>query len=396
MLDSRLAFTLTPALGEDFVGRDEITTELTKQLSSKNKIGFSLSGIRRVGKTSILKEVGRRLSEEKIPVVYVSIWRVSPNTIDEFVKVMNRATIRAFQDRLPSKFKFEQLLVTGKTALVTFLQNLKLSATVAEDLELTVSYVRKETGDVDAALTASFSLVEHLGEMTKSRSVLIIDEFPSMVELTYGTKNQKIGDSVIKLIRTLYEDFAQTKLVVSGSYRQTMKNLVAKQRSPFYKQLLLREVEPFTGFEYDAFIRHYLPRLKFSNNEVKDQFFNVTSGIPYNLQLLGAEIQLRGIDFLDPKKLSSLIQSVLEKEGELSFKELVDEVSPSEVKVLRALAESPEIKPNEIAAQQFLDKATVGSSLNLLVKKGVIERSGRGLYRFTDNLFREWLKVIED
>jgi AAA+ ATPase superfamily predicted ATPase len=90
-------FTLTPALDDDFVGRKDITTELVKQLASKNKIGYSLSGVRRIGKTSILKEVARRLSQNKeIRVVYVSVWRVSPNTIDEFIRVVNRAVLDAF------------------------------------------------------------------------------------------------------------------------------------------------------------------------------------------------------------------------------------------------------------------------------------------------------------
>ncbi len=386
-------------MAEDFVGRKEITTEMTRQLSSKNKIGFSLSGVRRVGKTSILKEVSRRLVEsEKIPVVYVSVWRVSPSTIDEFVKVMNRATISAFQDRLPVKFKFEELLATGKAALTRFLGSLKLSAKVADDLELTVSYVRKEANDVDAALSGCFSLVEHLGELTNARPVLIIDEFPSLTDMTYGTKNQKIGDSIIKLIRTLYEDYRRTKLVVSGSYRQTMKNLVAKQRSPFYKQLLLREVEPFEVSEYNEFIEHYLPGLKFAKNDdgAKEQLYRLTSGIPYNLQLLGSEIQLQDIRYLDSEKLSRVVQTVLRKEGELSFKEFIDDMSPSEVKVLKALAKSQEMKPSEIANQQFMDKDTVGYSLNLLTKKGVIGRSGRGMYRFADNLFCEWLKISGD
>ncbi len=249
---------------------------------------------------------------------------------------------------------------------------------------------------MDAAITACLSLIEHLGEMTKSKSVLVIDEFPSVAELTYGARNQKIGDSVIKLIRTLYEDFRQTKLVVSGSYRQTMENLVAKKRSPFYKQLLLREIESFSDSEYGEFIQHYLSDLKFANDEVKKQLFKVTSGVPYNLQLLGTEIQLQDIDYLDLEKLSRLVQTVLEKEGELSFREFVDDLSPSEVKVLKALAKAPEMRPSEIASQQFIDKDTIGSSLSALVKSGIIERSSRGIYRFTDNLFCEWMKIIDD
>ena len=149
-----MAFTLTPALADDFVGRKEITSELVNQLSSRNKIGYSLSGVRRIGKTSILKEVERRLTENrKVPVAYVSVWRVSPNTIDEFVRVANRAALNAFRNRLPAKFKFEELLVTGKAALTRFLNSLKLSAKVTDDLEVSISYVRREASDVDDALT---------------------------------------------------------------------------------------------------------------------------------------------------------------------------------------------------------------------------------------------------
>ncbi len=392
-----MAFTLTPATADDFVGRKEITSELVKQLTSKNKIGFSLLGVRRVGKTSILKEVERRLGEcKQVRVIYVSIWRVSPNTIDELVKVLNRAAINAYQDRLPTKFKFEELLVTGKAALSRFLQSLKLSAQVANDLELSISYVRRETTDVDAALTGCFSLIEHLGEMTGTTSVLIIDEFPSMVELTCGTRNQKIGLSSIKLMRTLYEDFKCTKLVISGSYRQTMKNLAAKQSAPFYKQLLLREIEPFDEYEFREFLQHYLPDVRFTSKTVLEQLHQITSGIPYNLQLIGSEIQQEGLKELDSEKIARIVNTVLQKEGEFSFKEFVDDLTPSEVKVLRALSRVPGIKPSEIAVQQFMDKDTVGYSLNMLIGKGIILRKERGVYRLTDNLFGEWLKMDDE
>ena len=392
-----MAFTLTPALADDFVGRKEITSELVNQLSSRNKIGYSLSGVRRIGKTSILKEVERRLTENrKVPVAYVSVWRVSPNTIDEFVRVANRAALNAFRNRLPAKFKFEELLVTGKAALTRFLNSLKLSAKVTDDLEVSISYVRREASDVDDALTGCLSLIEHLGEMTRTNSVLIVDEFPSLVDLTYGAKNQKIGDSMIKLIRTLYEGFKRTKLVISGSYRQTMRNLVAEQSAPFYKQLLLREIEPFSESEYKEFLQHYLPGLKFTRDAVWEQLYRITNGIPYNLQLLGSEIQLQGLNDLSSEKLSGVVDGVLRKEGELSFKEFVDDLTPSEVKVLRALARSSDIKPSGIAAQQFMDKDTVGYSLSLLVNKGIIVRRGRGAYVFPDNLFGEWLKSSDD
>ncbi len=224
-----MSFSLYPVSGKDFIGRYEIIRELVKELASKNKIGFSLSGIRRIGKTSILKEAKRVLEKKDITVIYISVWRIVPLTVDEFAKIMNRMIISEFQKKLPKKFKFEQLLVTGAKALATFLQNLRLSPSVVDDLGVSVSYIRKESDDVEDAIKKSFSLIEDLSKMTNTKSILIIDEFPSLVDLTYGTKNQKIGAEIIRLLRTLFEDFKYTKLVVSGSFRDTLENLVAKE-----------------------------------------------------------------------------------------------------------------------------------------------------------------------
>ena len=83
-----MSFSLYPVSGKDFIGRDEIIRELVKELASKNKIGFSLSGIRRIGKTSILKEAKRVLEKKDITVIYISVWRIVPLTVDEFAKII--------------------------------------------------------------------------------------------------------------------------------------------------------------------------------------------------------------------------------------------------------------------------------------------------------------------
>ncbi len=385
-----MSFSLYSVSGRDFIGRHKIIEELVKELASKNRIGFSLSGIRRIGKTSILKETKRILEKKGITVIYISVWSIVPLTVDEFTKIMNRATISEFQKKLPKKFKFEQLLATGAKAITTFLQNLKLSSNVAQDLEVSVSYVRKESDDVEDAIKRSFSLIEDLSEMTGTKSILIIDEFPSLADMTYGTKNQKIGTQIIQLLRTLFEDFKHTKLVVSGSFRDTLQNLVAKERAPFYKQLLLRQIPPFNEDEFEEFLKHYLPELKFQDN-TKAQLYKISSGVPYNLQLIGKEIQHMELKKIDKKILDKVVCSVLKKEGDYSFKEFVSSLSPSEIKVLKGLAKSPGLAPIEISRQEFVDENSVNACLNTLEKKAIIEKIKRGRYRFTDNMFACWL-----
>ncbi|MDG6918406.1 MAG: hypothetical protein JRN62_03115 [Nitrososphaerota archaeon] len=404
MSEHQLPFTLTPVVDKDFVGRKALIEELCKQLSSKNKLGFSVSGIRRIGKTSVLKEVSRRLDEKDVPTVYVSVWRVSPSTVDEFVRVMNRAAIAAFNDVLPVRFKLEEVLDAGKSALRKFLQGLKLSAKVVADMEVSVSYVRRESDDVDAAITSCFSLIEHMGEMTSRLPVLMLDEFPSLVDLSYGSKNQKVGESMIRLIRTLYEDFRRTKIVVSGSNRQTLQNLVARQKAPFYKQLLLREVKPFSDEEYGEFLSRYLPWLRFDKHaddpvhDFRSDLLAVSSGIPYNLQLLGSELESKGVKQLGKGNLEMVVDSVLKNQGELSFREFLSDLTPSQTKVLRALAKhGPSgVRPSEISAKEYIGKEAVGYSLNMLVAKGILRHGGKGEYGFVDNLFMAWLKATND
>lgn len=386
-----MSFSLYSVSGNDFIGRKAIIKELVNELASKNRIGFSLSGVRRIGKTSILKETKRILEKKNIMVIYISAWSIVPPTVDEFTKILSHTVIAEFSKKLPIKFKFEQLLATGARALATFLKNLKLTSNVAKDLEISISYIRKESDDVDNAIKKTFSLLEDVSKMTNTKSVLIIDEFPSLVDLTYGTKNQKIGTDIVRLLRTLFEDFSYTKLVVSGSFRDTLENLITKERAPFYKQLLLREIQPFNEVEFEAFLRHYLPRLKFANDATKIKLYNITSGIPYNLQLIGKEIQYLGVTKLDEEKLDKTVEAVLKKEGGQSFKEFVADLSPSEVKVLKGLAKHPEIAPVEISRLEFIDENSVNACLNTLEKKSIIKKIKRGRYRFTDNLFAAWL-----
>ncbi len=62
------------------------------------------------------------------------------------------------------------------------------------------------------------------------------------MELKVG--NARIGDGIFKKIRTIFEDREQTTLCVAGSIRSTMNIAVLSSSSPFYRQLVIREIEP--------------------------------------------------------------------------------------------------------------------------------------------------------
>ena len=60
-----MRFTLRPVKGEGFIDREELLDEMVSELrDTESTTGYALYGKRRIGKTSILKEVQRRLSGE--------------------------------------------------------------------------------------------------------------------------------------------------------------------------------------------------------------------------------------------------------------------------------------------------------------------------------------------
>ena len=72
-----MPFTLQPAVKNDFINREEILKEMLSTLQDENvRMGYALVGPRRIGKTSILKEVIRRLEQKRkskiVPVYFPS------------------------------------------------------------------------------------------------------------------------------------------------------------------------------------------------------------------------------------------------------------------------------------------------------------------------------------
>lgn len=72
-----MTFFLTPVSGRMLIDREDELEQITSELAKPaSRIGFSITGIRRVGKTSILYEVKKTLEQKGVAVVYVSVWKV--------------------------------------------------------------------------------------------------------------------------------------------------------------------------------------------------------------------------------------------------------------------------------------------------------------------------------
>jgi AAA+ ATPase superfamily predicted ATPase len=383
-----MAFTLRPAVGKDFVGREMLIKEIINILKNKKvKMGFALYGKRRIGKTSVFKEVQRRLEgEQGIIVAYFSCWELVENSLAEFAESLTAEIIDAYGPILGLKYKAKELIQMPFNILRKTLKELDVGINIGEEVEILLKIGKESKPDFGTLIEKALMLPEKLAKKTNTRCVLLIDEFPSILDLKNGAK---IGEGAIRKIRTINETYANTVLCISGSIRKTMELVAISPGSAFYKQFLIKEVKPLEVDEVKQLLKNNLPRREITP-EALDALYGFTKGIPFYVQFIGKALS-SGKGKIEKEEIEKAAQEFLNQEGTIIFKEEFKNLSPKERKILAAMASAKVSKPAQIA-EVLQDKRTnVNTFLLYLEEKGQITKLDKGVWVFEDPLFEQWL-----
>ncbi len=124
-------------------------------------------------------------------------------------------------------------------------------------------------------------LLQFLFKMSEQEPlILVLDEYP------YLRENAKGLDSILQSVIDHYKDTANMKLIVCGSYVNTMKSLLEKQ-NPLYGRIdLVLNLKPMDYYESALFYSEF-------SEEDKVRLFSVFGGIPYYNRLIDAKKSVR-------------------------------------------------------------------------------------------------------
>jgi len=236
-----MAFTLQPAIKDDFIDREDILADMLTTLKDEStRMGFALVGPRRIGKTSILKEVMRRLEGEKgIVPVYFSIWDIVENTLPELCTRVTLSIIEGFKPHLSLKLKVKQLLKVPVLKFFEVLRSLDIKLSLFDEIEIALKMGKAGEIDANTLIEKVFLFGDKVAEENGVRLILVLDEFPSIMDI----KNKiKLGEGIIKKIRTIYEGLENTILCISGSVRKTMEITALSPSSAFYRQFIIKNI----------------------------------------------------------------------------------------------------------------------------------------------------------
>ncbi len=385
-----MSFVMKPAVGKNFIGRKKVLKRIVNELADKKSAnGFALYGKRRVGKTSILLEVKRRIRhKEKIILIYVSVWDLVEWKVDEFCEKIIAETVDAYKDRLGLPMKFEEMIKMPYSTIIGLLKKIELKAEITDLLTLALSFSKEEkkmkTGKM---VDKAFTFPEKMAEKTKTKAILMIDEFPSVIELTNG---KKAGYGIIGKIRTIHESYERTALCVSGSIMKTMENAILSPSSAFYGQLIPIYIPPLSIEETRELLKKNLR--KRINEEGVKTVFELTKGFP--LYVHGIGLRLLGEKKIGVKEIKAAFDAFLGEEGTLIFRREFYSYSSRERGIILQLARGL-TGVTEIARALGDNPSTIGKLLSYLEEKGGVEKKD-GQYRLVDPVFERWVNFYFD
>ena len=268
------------------------------------------------------------------------------------------------------------------------IKELKISTKVGEDIEFLLTFdSRKEKEEYGDLIRRVFALPEQLAKETGTRCILMLDEFPSIVNLKNG--NGKVGEEILGLIRTLYENQQNMILCASGSIRKTMEITALSSTSPFYRQFLVKKIEPLSEEHAKELITKNLS--KKISSESLNRIFEVTVGIPFYMQLIGKQIES-----MPETDINKIIEHTIKEECDIIFNEEFRRMSPKEQEIVIAMVKHKIHSPREIANATDDHADTVSKSLDYLQEKGIVEKERRGFYSLVDPVFSSWVDMKYD
>lgn len=384
-----MAFTLQPAIKDDFVNRQDIIKEMISSLEDEGvRMGFAIVGPRRIGKTSILKEVIRRLQEKKnIVPVYFSLWDLVENTLPEFCTRVTFSIIESFKPYLSLKLKIKKFIKVPALKFFDVLHSLDIKMSLFDEIEIALKMGRRGEIDPNTLIEKLFSFGEQMAGETGVRLILMFDEFPSIMDI----KNKsRLGEGIIRKIRTIYEGLENTILCISGSIRRTMEIAALSPSSAFYRQFIVKNIEPFDFESTKEILEKNIGR-RISEKAV-GKFYEFTGGIPFYLQFLGRELQKSRPMRVDLRLIKEIFEEFLFQEADILFSEQIKSFSDKEKMILSRMACYDFKTPAEIQKSIGESSNVISRYMDYFLLKCVLERERKGTYRFIDPVFKEWLK----
>ena len=333
---------------------------------------------RRYGKTSLMKNVIDKWSEDGFTCLYFDMMKM--DSVERFCEKYAAAVYAAEKgvDRVVRTF--------GE-----LLSRLRPKFTVGEDgspsIELDVASRKFTPSDLEDIL----NLPEKVAK-GKRTFVVVFDEFQEIAGLSQSLPMEGV-------FRGCIQHHESVRYVFLGSKTHLLKRMFSEHSRPFYNSARIMHLEKPPEDESRKFVtdRFSSAGVRIGAEEV-DKVLSLSQNIPYFIQALSSEVFesviARGGRSVRPDDILAAADSLTEMKRE-QYETVVGELSSAQRSLLSALAASPTNRFDEAYRRKYGigPSSTVHGALEKLVDKGHVEKTAHG-YFVGDPFFARYLTAL--
>ncbi len=373
-------------LGEDFTDRDTEREEIARSLKTPRG-HVVVTGLRRMGKTSVLIAVRDELIASGTPVVYVDLWTAS--TIEDMVTRLAAAAAAAL-----GRNWTDFLVETGKRLQLSF----EVSET-AGGILMPVPKVSLREAPIAAQrqrLVDALDMLEELAKRHKTRLGVILDEFQE-IERLGDDHPRKIRSgaqvSAMRQIRAAIQLHRHVTYVFAGSDRRLIDRLHAEDGGALHNLGRRYDIGPIPTPHFAAWIVEQFTAMGISAPHAGPAIIALAGPRTRDVRTLAETVAelARATANVSEDHITTAMNTVV-RQRKSTYEADWKELTAVQQNVLRAVAaEGTGLARKEVRRKYGMPEASsVTKTLDALVDRSIVLRDGNAVI-FDDPFYRAWV-----
>lgn len=354
----------------DLVGRDEAIGDICNRLAGRSVI---LAAPRRVGKTCVAREVLRRLAADGYLTASIDFFRVTSKRA--FAESLTRQLLEA-STSLRSRMRRVGSAMRGMASGV------KPYVQLAET-EFGIQLARMDE-DEDRLFQQALELPRQLSDRENRHVVIFMDEFQEA--------DSNLGANVYRIMRSYFQEQRRVQQLFAGSRATLLRKLFTAPGAALLRYAVEVKLPWPSAPDWTAYIvRKYTEAGVACSPGLAQSLVEVTAGHPADTMELCQALHIAAIE-AGTTDLSPDLLNVAAQHAEEALSAVFDEIwdDLGDTRYARRIAQR--IAQDLPPYGSGLHSQSAGSAIDALLDKGVVERHGRGQYRFPEPLFERYVR----
>lgn len=362
--------------GDDFWDREEERRELRRDVNDSQKV--VIFSKRRMGKTSLVKEVMRTLPDRKFITVYADLYPTS--SVEDFISRLISAISRSIGGSLDKAISDIRSILRSFTPI----------ATIDDDGKpvFTFDFGRKVKPEtlLEEALEAFPAYCKKKGR----QGVLALDEFQQIIAYDKDHKLEAV-------LRSHFQTHKDVAYIFLGSKKHMMADIFSAPNRPFYHSA---KMFPLGDIDRDISIECVEERFKktgckISRDDTEHLISLSENHIYYTQRLAHAvwNIAIANGRKVTKENIMAAFGNVIRENSDY-FRSLCELLTAHQLSALRVAAHltgNEKVFSKDFLAVHNWQKDSLKQVLDSLVEKEMLSRDN-GVYKVDDIFFREWLR----